>query len=492
MPPNVNNLYNTYKGVRYLNYDIPDDQDRKQSVQGFINFFHNHGSEVKLRMAFKKLSLQKGQQYKFLKNPIDLTQVPSSQSIIQSYAAQLENSLQQLQASRSSGLMNKIEQNLWQVIDSNGKAMELSTNDMNAAKHELENLKNLISAIQGLDKFVRSANGAIANITAWQNIRSRFLTKNDTLRAFAQRIVDGMENGAISKSYLKNPKQLLSDLKVANFAAKSTGSAVLGKTAKGKERFEVSIGKFNEDLVNLIANTGSAITGKKLTDAIKAALGSDKGRTTRSTSIGGGLAIDTTIRGSVDSVNWKMPPGNPLTDVLGNIKVMEDGLKISFNDNIYIPENLGISVKRYNLNNPNGISLGELGLGRFQDILLSIVHEAKGRIYLYRAIGADRQEVANYVVSKKAEEIVFGNTVVGGPDFVGLIVINGKMMNMVDFIQLCLQNNGVKTSISGLGGVPNSTAWWPYNNVPRYIDKIHASKIKIATAAAAGSLYRQI
>ena len=63
---------------------------------------------------------------------------------------------------------------------------------------------------------------------------------------------------------------------------------------------------------------------------------------------------------------------------------------------------------------------------------------------------------------------------------------------MVDFIQLCLDKNGIKASMVGMSGVPRNKDWWLAKNVPSYIDKIHSSKIKVVTAASAGALYNDV
>lgn len=474
--------YNTYKGVRYLNYDIPDEWDKPKNVEGFINFFKNRKDNGVLNSTVRGL-VKNRDDLRYLKKAYDLTKIPNSNNIIQQYAASIEQSLQQIQKSRVDGVMHNIEQYIQNTID--GKNASPPEVDMNNAEKELESLKNLIEAVQGVDRFIRQNSGVVVNFTAWDTIRSRFLTNTGNLRAYAQRIVNSLSvNPKVVNPYLGNSGQLLKDLKTANYAAKSTGSGV-GRKGEG---FEQSVGKFNEDLVNLILNTAGITAGQALSDAMNKWL--------QTLSVGNSSSrqnlISATIRGKGNFGNFGTSQGGPgLVDVIGNVKQMKNGLKVEFNDDINIPAHLGITVKRYNLQGKDGIKLGEIDISKFSSFLLGVAHDAKAYIYLYRAVGVERDGVAEYLAAQRAWDIIFGDAV-DGVDFAGLMVLNGKLLNMVDFIQLCLDKNGIKASMVGMSGVPRNKDWWLAKNVPSYIDKIHSSKIKVVTAASAGTLYNDI
>lgn len=307
-----------------------------------------------------------------------------------------------------------------------------------------DDLTNLMKGLDSLASMAKNGTFSVTqgiNTTAWNSILQRFYNvgQESGLYPFAQNIINGK--------------------------AEAKDLATMFYRVSGK--FGNQWGLIMEDIVAQLINTPEIqnLVVEKLSDAIDSTFKKISARTNTGTAIQGTLRYNGNAKPDSPMV------GKPLTDVFFDISIDKNGTATL---STRIDETVGVSVKRYNLWNQAygkyGMSLGSIATNKLKEKLFNA---AVPPIYMYRGISSDKDAAAYFLLEDQEEDLFFS----GLSDNTDLIVVNGILMNLADFLKQV--NPGLK--LDGFKNMYKAENFIPQQNVDDYINMVHATRVHAYT-----------
>lgn len=378
---------------------------------------------------------------------------------IAAYAKGMVTALQKLQAK---------EINLSGTNDNGGSystAQDVANRAQNDA-HILADVQQFLQAMQRMEKtFNNAAARGWINATAWNNIRNHFFVKNGRgSQGPEQELFLAMHR--ILKGQSTNPNEDMA--RVFNAIRGDLGN---------------NLGKLMEDLIRYMAESPEVESQIK-----KQVAGYLVGSVKGSKGLGSGGAQAGTIRATLVGAKYEEKPsrkklpikGNRLRDTELTITTGPTGGKITW----------GVSAKQYNFhsakNTRGEIKIAELSLANFADVFARIrrsemeqrkTSRGNNALYGYRLLAGDHEKnspMLMYLLSHRVAEVAFGSSIgqVTGNDTAELMVINGRLKNTADVLEMGKFNVSTSEFPKGLG-----EEWWHPDDALKNVHAIHKAKL---------------
>lgn len=462
MASNPNTQFLEYQGIYYSKGKY-ETQESENKAFDMMNFFlqkkENGELYKKARQAISKNSSP-------MKGVVDFTTLPKGRNIVIDYMGQLETAMQKFDAAAAGYL-----QSSWGNYKE-GQPINSTPSDNAALLQEFNALRDLASAIQSLNDWIVKHPQAELNSDSWQLIRSKIYQVKAGQTGVPQKWARDILDEAVTTSI--SNEQMAKIIKNARGASRSLFTK--------RRQFSQALGDIAEKLTVAAINENSDWFLNQLEGNLAKSFGG------KATQIGQG-AITTTIRGQYRSEKAGIIKNQyPLQDVFVQLNSRDGKSTLTVNESRLENKGIGISVKRYNLSGKYGYALGSISMRTLARGFDSINIDQKDKIYVYRGFCGAPIEAAGYLMAQELQGVIWGNEP-DGPDYTSLILINGKLLSMTNYIQTILNknNNGLSVELSKFNN-PGFKYWKP-EIVPNSINAVHSGRVKLHVDMAAGQIY---